>query len=176
MSGIGPSPLMNLIEHLCGPQTTVYLMVDAPALFRELLALMHGDRTRNLEALLPHFEEDFGAALPCALFWSADFQALLAIIQPAVYECQGHKFYFLCRRLGQCSEAILDFRGVETIGPGFADEVFRVFHQARPETSLITLHANAEVRRRIREALDASSAPSAPPPAATTKEERPARS
>ncbi len=107
-----------------------------------------------------------------------------------VSRSQGQR---LCRRLGQCSEALLDFRGVERIGRGFADEVFRVFRTARPQTALVTLHANASVRASIREALESGEPtrsvvpsaamtgtsrderPAVPPPPRTPKNERPPR-
>jgi anti-sigma regulatory factor (Ser/Thr protein kinase) len=59
----------------------------------------------------------------------------------------------LTRRLDECSEVFLDFRGVETIGRGFADEVFRVFRASHPGTALVTMNACDAVRGRIREAL-----------------------
>ncbi len=52
-SGVGPGPLMNLVEHLAGPVTTVFLLHDHPDLFRQTIALMHSDRMRMLEAMLP---------------------------------------------------------------------------------------------------------------------------
>ncbi len=58
MAGIGPSPLMNCVEHLCGPENTAYFMHDDPQLFDEVIELMHRDRVRNLKALLPHVAAD----------------------------------------------------------------------------------------------------------------------
>jgi hypothetical protein len=58
VSGVGPGPLMDMVQHLCGPVATVYLMTDEPELFREVLALMQADRTRLLEARLPHEAAD----------------------------------------------------------------------------------------------------------------------
>lgn len=57
-SGIGPSPLMNLIQHVSGPVSTVYLMNDVPELFREVLELMHDDRMRDLRVRLAHERAD----------------------------------------------------------------------------------------------------------------------
>jgi hypothetical protein len=80
-------------------------------------------------------------------------------------------------RLEECSEVLLDFRGVESLGRAFVDEVFRVFRTAHPDTSLITLNATPDVRARIRKALDpAPSSAVRTPLAASTKDERPARS
>lgn len=44
---------------------------------------------------------------------------------------------------------VFDFRGVESIGPAFADEIFRVFGNEHPDISLSAIHASSEVRRMI---------------------------
>ncbi|MDO5573862.1 MAG: DUF4325 domain-containing protein [bacterium] len=56
----------------------------------------------------------------------------------------------LVRRLEEFEEAVLDFSEVDFCGQGFADEVFRVFHNAHPETKLTVIHANQDVERMIR--------------------------
>ncbi len=83
LAGIGPSPLMNLVEHLCGPETTVYLLHDEPQLFREVIDLMHADRMRNLRALLPHVAAD--------TFWLTE-NTSTTLISPAMFEefCMRH--------------------------------------------------------------------------------------
>ena len=43
-----------------------------------------------------------------------------------------------------------DFTGVEFMGQGFADEIFRVFHNQYPEIELIPLHANETVLGMIK--------------------------
>ena len=55
----------------------------------------------------------------------------------------------LLNRVETCREALIDFRGVETIGPAFADEVFRVFRTQFPDTTIVTLNAGPGVRTRI---------------------------
>ncbi|MBA2690796.1 MAG: STAS-like domain-containing protein [Burkholderiales bacterium] len=47
---------------------------------------------------------------------------------------------------------MLDFKGVESIGQAFADEIFRVFANAHRGIELIELHANPEVQRMIHRA------------------------
>ena len=42
----------------------------------------------------------------------------------------------LLRNLDRFREVILDFQGVEGVGQGFADEVFRVWVAAHPEVKL----------------------------------------
>jgi hypothetical protein len=58
MMGIGPSPLMNLMQELSGPEATIFLRADEPALFAETVALMHADRQRELACILPHVRAD----------------------------------------------------------------------------------------------------------------------
>jgi len=69
-----------------------------------------------------------------------------------VARAQAHR---LLSRLERCSEAVLDFRGVEAIGPAFADEVFRAFRAAHPRVNLVTLNASAGIRHLIRQSLGA---------------------
>ena len=68
----------------------------------------------------------------------------------------------LLSRVGTCREALVDFRGVETIGPAFADEVFRVFRTQFPDTTIVTLNAGPGVRTRIHETLAATRTPVSP--------------
>jgi len=64
----------------------------------------------------------------------------------------------LTARMGEFEEVLLDFRSVESIGRAFADEVFRTFRSQHPKVTLVTTHANADVRSRIRSALQESQA------------------
>lgn len=59
----------------------------------------------------------------------------------------------LLARLERFREIVLDFKGVETIGPAFADEIFRVFSRAHPGSHLSPVNLTAEVDRMIRRAL-----------------------
>jgi anti-sigma regulatory factor (Ser/Thr protein kinase) len=52
-------------------------------------------------------------------------------------------------RFEQFSEVILDFEGVDEIGQGFADEIFRVFKNAHPAINLVAVRANDKVQRMI---------------------------
>ncbi|MDE5717985.1 MAG: DUF4325 domain-containing protein [Lachnospiraceae bacterium] len=56
----------------------------------------------------------------------------------------------ICNRLEEFREVILDFDGVEVMGQGFADELFRVYAAAHPQVLLCPVHMNKEVRRMIR--------------------------
>lgn len=48
------------------------------------------------------------------------------------------------------SEVLLDFSGVSDIGQPFADEIFRVFKNAHPETELVALGTNENIDRMIK--------------------------
>ena len=52
LTGMGISPLMNLIQHLLGPENTYYFMADYPDEMDELIGAMHEDRFRFLRALV----------------------------------------------------------------------------------------------------------------------------
>ncbi|MBM3500275.1 MAG: hypothetical protein FJX74_16585 [Armatimonadetes bacterium] len=52
MTGMGISPLMNLLQHLIGPEQTYYFLADYPDEMDELIALMHEERLRFLRALV----------------------------------------------------------------------------------------------------------------------------
>ncbi len=47
---------------------------------------------------------------------------------------------------------LIDFSGVEAIGPSFADEIFRVFANAHPDVELVPMHAAPAVQQMIRRA------------------------
>lgn len=55
----------------------------------------------------------------------------------------------LLSRVERFDEVILDFEGIGEVGQAFADEIFRVFAQRTPNTSLFPLNASEEVRKMI---------------------------
>jgi len=57
--GMGTSPLMELIQHLLGPEQTYYFLADYPDEMDELIELMHQDRLRHLEAIVEHSPYDY---------------------------------------------------------------------------------------------------------------------
>jgi hypothetical protein len=59
-------------------------------------------------------------------------------------------------RVDRFSEVFLDFQGVQDIGPAFADEIFRVFRNAHPDTSIIAVRPNDRIDRMIRAASEAA--------------------
>ncbi|MBN2452347.1 MAG: hypothetical protein JXR77_18315, partial [Lentisphaeria bacterium] len=83
MCGIGPGPLMHLVQHLCGPAAAVYLMTDEPALFGEVVALMHADRLRELAARIDGLAAD--------TFWLTE-NTSTSLISPSLFRtwCVPH--------------------------------------------------------------------------------------
>lgn len=55
----------------------------------------------------------------------------------------------LLARFDRFKMVVLDFKGVESIGQAFADEVFRVFSLEHPEVDLVEVNANDAVQRMI---------------------------
>jgi anti-sigma regulatory factor (Ser/Thr protein kinase) len=60
----------------------------------------------------------------------------------------------LLARFERFKEVVLDFKGVETIGQAFADEVFRVYPGEHPQVQLIPLNYDEQVGNMIRRVLD----------------------
>ncbi len=56
----------------------------------------------------------------------------------------------ICSRLEEFKEVILDFDGVEIMGQGFADELFRVYALSHPQVTLCPVNMKKEVWRMIR--------------------------
>jgi hypothetical protein len=54
------------------------------------------------------------------------------------------------------AEAVMDFTGVDTIGPAFADEIFRVYRRAHPEIEIVPIKMNEACTRMVRRAEDAA--------------------
>ncbi|MCZ7599148.1 MAG: STAS-like domain-containing protein [Gammaproteobacteria bacterium] len=51
----------------------------------------------------------------------------------------------LLHGLEKFREVVLDFTGVEMVGQGFADEVFRVWQREHPEVRLLPVHMSEPV-------------------------------
>lgn len=58
----------------------------------------------------------------------------------------------LLARTDRFKTVMLDFKGVESVGQAFADEIFRVFANEHPAVELIESHANQEVQQMINRA------------------------
>ena len=59
-------------------------------------------------------------------------------------------------RFERFSEVLLDFHGIEIIGQGFADEIFRVFRREHPEIRVIWGRTTEKVERMISRAVAAA--------------------
>jgi hypothetical protein len=55
----------------------------------------------------------------------------------------------LLTRFDRFLEVVLDFTGVDLIGQGFADELFRVFAAAHPKVHLSPINCNENVEKMI---------------------------
>ena len=60
-----------------------------------------------------------------------------------VARSQARRLY---ARLASFKEVVFDFDKVDIMGQGFADELFRVFHNMHPEVTLTPINMNEEVR------------------------------
>jgi len=59
----------------------------------------------------------------------------------------------LTMRFERFQTVVLDFAGVEEIGQAFADEVFRVFHEAHPATTLFPTNMTSAVEMMFKRAM-----------------------
>jgi hypothetical protein len=58
----------------------------------------------------------------------------------------------LTRNLDQFREVVVDFRGVEQIGQGFADEILRVWQTKHPDVRLVPVNMEESVRLLVERA------------------------
>ena len=58
-------------------------------------------------------------------------------------------------RFDRFREVMLDFEGVDWIGPAFADEIFRVYRKAHPEIELIAINTSDDMIKMIERARKA---------------------
>lgn len=62
----------------------------------------------------------------------------------------------ILNRVEKFSRVLLDFKGVDSIGQAFADEVFRVFARRNPQIKLNTVNLTEDVKRTIQAAQSSS--------------------
>lgn len=62
----------------------------------------------------------------------------------------------LTQRFERFQTVVLDFEEVDEIGQAFADEVFRVFQQAHPATTLLPIHMTPAVEKMFKRAMKGS--------------------
>ena len=61
----------------------------------------------------------------------------------------------LMARMDEYKTVILDFEGIDIIGQGFADQIFRIFAREHPEVELIVRNTSRDVRKMITMAKNA---------------------
>ena len=65
-------------------------------------------------------------------------------------------------RFDRFQEVLLDFKGVNSIGQAFADEIFRVYKQSHPEVVILAINTTAQVDKMISRAKSVDNAPAFP--------------
>lgn len=91
---------------------------------------------RPLSALFEEYTEDYEFART---------RTVIRLFEVGVRFVSRSEAKRMLHGLERFREVVLDFRGVEGIGQGFADEVFRVWARAHPEVSLVPVHMNEAV-------------------------------
>ncbi|MFC1806187.1 uroporphyrinogen decarboxylase family protein [Planctomycetota bacterium] len=83
MTGMGISPLMDLIQHLIGPMNTYFFLTDCPKPMDTLIAAMHDERLRFLRCLLTACPYDYIVSVE---------NTSTTLLSPAVFEryCWRH--------------------------------------------------------------------------------------
>lgn len=102
---------------------------------------------RTLESVFREHAEDF------------DFDRTRIVVKlfelgtPFVSRSEARR---MLARLSEFREVVLDFRGVEGVGQGFADEVFRVWARDHPATTLVPVDMNEAVTFMVERARRAA--------------------
>ncbi len=105
---------------------------------------IRSNKTRTLKSLFDEYTEDF------------EFSKTRIVIKLFSYGT-----WFISRSeakrvligLDKFKEVVLDFTGVEGIGQGFADEVFRVWARAHPKIRITSLQMNSAVEFMVKRAM-----------------------
>ena len=56
----------------------------------------------------------------------------------------------MMNRCDQFSEVTLDFCGIDAIGQGFADQIFRIYIRKNPEVKILAKNMSPTVERMVR--------------------------
>jgi anti-sigma regulatory factor (Ser/Thr protein kinase) len=106
--------------------------------------------TRTRQEVFSHFSTDADGY---------DFSRTRVPVELARYEGESLISRSQAKRLlargDKFKHIFLNFAGVQTIGPAFADEIFRVFANAHPEVRLDAVNTSAEVEAMIARACEA---------------------
>jgi len=94
------------------------------------------ERPRSLTALFAEYADDYEFSKT---------RITIRLFEIGVRFVSRSEAKRLLHGLERFREVVLDFRGVEGLGQGFADEVFRVWARAHPDVSLVPIRMNAPV-------------------------------
>lgn len=108
----------------------------------ELLELDH-QPARKLEEIFSEYTDEFEFSRTRIMI------KLFEIGVRFVSRSEGKR---LMRGLERFREIVLDFSGVEGVGQGFADEVFRVWAHDHPHVTIVPVHMNDSVRFMVERA------------------------
>lgn len=114
-----------------------------PSVGTAVFMLLHNHTARTTKSIFDQYTSDDTLAftktvVPVRLAQYGD-ESLLS-------RSQGKR---LLARIDRFRAVIFDFNGVGSIGPSFADEIFRVFQNEHPEISLSAINATPEVSNMI---------------------------
>ncbi len=149
-------------KFLIGSETTVCGQVDHGPWHIESKEYRRGTTVRmvvRLDSQLTAKEvfDEFAAPEPGGFTRTAIQVDLVRQGQtPLISRSQAKRLLVRCENF---SEITLDFAGIPSIGPAFADEVFRVFHNRFPTVALIVTGDNEAVRKAIEQARSQSTPP-----------------
>jgi hypothetical protein len=106
--------------------------------------------TRTAKSVFDHYaseQEDFGfKKTTVAVALSTEGDTLISRSQAKRVVARLEKF----------TEVILDFKGISSISPAFADEIFRVFKKEHPNVRIMEINANDDVTKMINKARAAA--------------------
>jgi DNA-binding transcriptional ArsR family regulator len=136
-----------------------WLVDDAKPIAGTLVSMrIHPESSHTLQEVFDHYatEQDDYA------FRRTHLMVALAETDGGslISRSQAKRVMARCERF---REVNLDFRGVQSIGPAFADEIFRVWQRAHPNVILEPTGMNQEVEKMVRRALAPDTQQSPPP-------------
>jgi DNA-binding transcriptional ArsR family regulator len=140
------SHLLRLSHRQGDDGSTLIEATETPALFATLVTMsIDPASTRTTKEVFDRFvgsEGDYS-------FSTTQIVVALALYgrEQLVSRSQAKRVMSRCENF---RHVILDFSNVETIGPAFADEIFRVYANAHPEIEIRWVNCSAEVEGRIR--------------------------
>jgi DNA-binding Lrp family transcriptional regulator len=123
-----------------------FLVTDAPAPRpgTTVRMVVRRDTTRTTAEVFDRFAsetEDYGFTRTAVAVGLARHEGESLVSRSQARRCLA--------RTDRFHEVVLDFSGVDSVGPAFADEVFRVFQNEHPDIVLRWEHASPEVERMI---------------------------